>query len=124
MLAAPEDLSQALEVKAAHVEAIIKQARQMFDYVVLDVGRSIDAVSLQALDLATHVFPVLQLSLPQIRDAQAPARAVPLARLSAAEDPLGRQPLTRRTASSTLESLEQTLGVEGPHDDPEPLQAA
>ena len=39
VLAAPEDLSQALEVKAAHVEAIIKQARQMFDFVVLDVGR-------------------------------------------------------------------------------------
>ena len=70
VLAAPEDLSQALEVKAAHVEAIIKQARQVFDYVVLDVGRSMDTVSLKALDLATHVFPVLQLSLPQIRDAR------------------------------------------------------
>jgi pilus assembly protein CpaE len=56
VLAAPEDLSQALEVKAAHVEAIIKQARQVFDYVVLDVGRSMDTVSLKALDLATHVF--------------------------------------------------------------------
>ena len=70
VLAAPEDLSQALEVKAAHVEAIIKEARQVFDYVVLDVGRSMDTVSLKALDLATHVFPVLQLSLPQIRDAR------------------------------------------------------
>jgi len=70
VLAAPEDLSQALEVKAAHVEAIIKEARQVFDYVVLDVGRSIDTVSLKALDLATHVLPVLQLSLPQIRDAK------------------------------------------------------
>jgi len=70
VLAAPHDLSQALEVKAAHVEAIVKQARQMFDFVVLDVGRSIDAVSLQALDMATRIFPVLQLSLPQLRDAK------------------------------------------------------
>lgn len=70
VLAAPKELSQALEVKAAHVEAIIKQAQQMFDFVVLDVGRSIDAVSLKALDLATHIFPVLQLSLAQVRDGK------------------------------------------------------
>lgn len=70
VLPAPEELSQALEVKAQHVEAIIKQAREMFDFVVLDVGRSIDAVSLQGLDMARVIFPVLQLSLPQLRDAK------------------------------------------------------
>lgn len=70
VLAAPADLSRALEVKAGHVESIIRQARQMFDFVVLDVGRSIDAVSMQALDLSTTIFPVLQLSLPQMRDAK------------------------------------------------------
>ena len=70
VLAAPDELSQALEVKAAHVAAIIQLARQSFDFVVLDVGRSIDALSLQALDLATCIFPVVQLSLPQVRDAK------------------------------------------------------
>jgi pilus assembly protein CpaE len=70
VLSAPHDLSQALQVKAVQVEAIVKQARQMFDFVVLDVGRSIDAVTLQALDLATRIFPVVQLSLPQLRDAK------------------------------------------------------
>jgi pilus assembly protein CpaE len=70
VLPAPEELSQALEVKAQHVESIVKQAREMFDFVVLDVGRSIDAVSLQGLDMARVIFPVLQLSLPQLRDAK------------------------------------------------------
>ena len=70
VLAAPDELSQALEVKAAHVAAIIQLARQSFDFVVLDVGRSIDALSLQALDLAARIFPVVQLSLPQVRDAK------------------------------------------------------
>ena len=70
VLPAPDELTQALEVLPEHVEAIVKQAQQMFDFVVIDVGRSINAVSLRALDMATHVFPVLQLSLPNVRDAR------------------------------------------------------
>jgi pilus assembly protein CpaE len=70
VLPAPAELSQALEVKVAHVQAIIRQAREMYDFVVLDVGRSIDALSLTALDHADRIFPVVQLSLPQARDAK------------------------------------------------------
>jgi pilus assembly protein CpaE len=70
VLPAPEDAAQALEVKAEHVQAIVRQARQMFDHVVLDLGGRIDALSLPALDQAAHVFPVLQLYLPQLRDAR------------------------------------------------------
>jgi pilus assembly protein CpaE len=70
VLPAPADLTRALEVKAPHVEAIIKQARQCFDFVVVDVSRSIDAVSLKVLDMADQIFPVLQLTLPNIRDAK------------------------------------------------------
>jgi pilus assembly protein CpaE len=70
VLPAPEELSQALEVKAEHVEAIVKQARQMFDFVVLDVGRAIDAMSLHGLDMSRLIFPVMQQSLPQLRDAK------------------------------------------------------
>lgn len=70
VLPAPEELSQALDVKAQHVEAIVRQAQQMFDFVVLDVGRAINVVSLQGMDMARLVFPVLQLTLPQLRDAK------------------------------------------------------
>jgi len=112
VLAAPHELSQALEVKAAHVEAIVKQARQMFDFVVLDVGRSIDAVSLQALDMATKIFPVLQLSLPQLRDAK---RLHGLFR--SLEYPAQKvQWIVNRyhkVGDITLEALEQRLGVRG-----------
>jgi len=112
VLAAPHELSQALEVKAAHVEAIVKQARQMFDFVVLDVGRSIDAVSLQALDMATKIFPVLQLSLPQLRDAK---RLHGLFR--SLEYPAQKvQWIVNRyhkVGDITLEALEHGLGVRG-----------
>jgi len=110
VLPAPEELSQALEVKAAHVEAIIKQARQMFDFVVLDVGRSVDVLSLQALDMATAIFPIVQLSLPQVRDAK---RLRGLFR--SLEYPAQKiHWLINRYHKGddiTLESLEQTLGT-------------
>lgn len=70
VLPAPSDLSSALDVKAEHIEAITRQARQLFDFVVLDVSRSIDAVTLKALDLADQIFPVMQLTLPNVRDAK------------------------------------------------------
>jgi pilus assembly protein CpaE len=38
--------------------------------VLLDVGRQIDAVSLRALDITDTIYPVLQLALPDIRDAR------------------------------------------------------
>ncbi len=110
VLAAPEDLSQALEVKAAHVEAIIKEARQVFDYVVLDVGRSMDTVSLKALDLATQVFPVLQLSLPQIRDARR-LRALFRSLEYAPEKIHWIVNRHQKGGEIDLESMEQTLGV-------------
>jgi pilus assembly protein CpaE len=112
VLTAPHELSQALEVKAMHVEAIVKQARQMFDFVVLDVGRSIDAVSLQALDMATKIFPVLQLSLPQLRDAK---RLHGLFR--SLEYPAQKVHWIvnryQKVGDITLEALEQGLGVRG-----------
>ncbi len=37
---------------------------------LLDVGRQIDAVSLRALDVTDVIYPVLQLALPDIRDAR------------------------------------------------------
>jgi pilus assembly protein CpaE len=70
VLPGPKDLTQALEVQAEQVDAIIKQARQMFDFVVIDIGRAINAVSLRALDAAEYIFPVLQQSVPNVRDAR------------------------------------------------------
>jgi pilus assembly protein CpaE len=70
VLAAPEDPAHAADVTPAHVESIVHMAQGMFDFVVIDAGRSLSAVSLQALDLADRVFAVLQLTLPFIRDGK------------------------------------------------------
>ena len=70
VLAAPDDPAQAADVLPEHVHQIIQLAREMFDFVIIDTGRSLSAVTLQALDLADRVYAVLQLTLPFIRDGK------------------------------------------------------
>ena len=70
VLAAPEDPVHALDVKPEHIDVLIRLARSHYDYVILDVGRALDAVSVRALDKADTIFPVIQLTLPFIRDGK------------------------------------------------------
>ena len=70
VLAAADDPGQTREAKPEHIDTVLRVARQHYDYVLLDVGRQIDAVSLRALDVTDTIYPVLQLALPDIRDAR------------------------------------------------------
>jgi pilus assembly protein CpaE len=70
VLAAADDPSQAVDMKPEHMDIILRVARQHYDFIVLDVGRQIDALSLRALDSADTIYPVLQLALPDIRDGR------------------------------------------------------
>lgn len=69
VLAAPEDPGQAMEVKPEHVDVLLNLAVNNYDFVIVDVGRVLDAVTIKALDRANCVLPVMQLTLPFIRDA-------------------------------------------------------
>ncbi len=70
VLAAPEDPAHANDVKPEHISQLLQLARQHYDFVLLDIGRSLDAVSVRALDQADMIFPILQLTLPYIRDGK------------------------------------------------------
>jgi pilus assembly protein CpaE len=70
VLAAPDDPEQATEVKPKHVEALLNLAKTQYDYVVLDIGRALNATTVMALDHADMIFMVLQETLPFIRDAK------------------------------------------------------
>jgi pilus assembly protein CpaE len=67
ILAAPADPSQALEIKPEHVEAILNLAVTQYDFVLLDLGRTLDTLTVKALDRAYRIFPVLQAGVPFIR---------------------------------------------------------
>jgi pilus assembly protein CpaE len=70
VLAAADDPHQAPNLKPEQMDAILRVARQHYDFILLDVGRQIDAISLRALDNADTIYPILQLALPDIRDGR------------------------------------------------------
>lgn len=70
VLAAPEDPAHGMEVKPEHIDTLLKLARNQYDFIVLDVGRNLDAQTIKALDHADLIFPVLQITLPFIRDGK------------------------------------------------------
>jgi pilus assembly protein CpaE len=70
VLAAPEEPDQALHIKPEHIDALMWVAASHYDFVIVDAGRSVDDVTLRAMDHAEAIFPVLQLTLPFVRDAK------------------------------------------------------
>lgn len=70
VLAAPDDPVHAGDVKPEHIDTLLRLARRHYDFVILDVGRSLDPVSVRALDQADTIYPVLQTTLPYIRDGK------------------------------------------------------
>ncbi len=70
VLAAAEDAGRAADVEPGHIDTLLRLARRQYDYVVLDLGRQLDAVAIRALDNAEQIFAVLQLALPAIRDTR------------------------------------------------------
>ena len=70
ILAAAENPDSAVDIKPEHLETIIRMARNNYDYIILDVGRQIDALTVKGLDLSDTIYAVMQLVMPYIRDAR------------------------------------------------------
>lgn len=70
VLAAPETPEGAMDVTPEAVERVVSILRTRFDFVVLDMGRTLDAAAVRALDQAESLFVTLQLTLPFLHDAK------------------------------------------------------
>jgi len=70
ILGAPDDPGQSLQVKPEHLDAILNLAVNQYDYVILDLNKTLDDLGIKALDRAHKVFMVLQAMLPHIRNAK------------------------------------------------------
>lgn len=114
ILPAPEDPGQAMEVRPEHVEALLDLAVGMFDIIVLDIGRSLDAVTIKALDKADRIFPVMQMTLPFIRDAH---RLLTVFRSLGYPQEKIEIIVNRyeRGGEITLDDVQKSLGCERPH---------
>ncbi|MCL4746886.1 MAG: AAA family ATPase [Burkholderiaceae bacterium] len=70
LLAAPDSPESAIDVSPEAIERIITVASGNYDFVVLDMGRILEAVGVRALDLADEIYIVVQPTLPFIHDAK------------------------------------------------------
>lgn len=70
LLPAPDTPEGSMDVTPDAVDRIVALARTRFDFVVLDMGRILDAASLRALDKAESLYITLQLTLPFLHDAK------------------------------------------------------
>lgn len=117
VLASPDDPEKALQVKPDHIARILKVAIQSYDFVVLDVSRAMDAVSVAALDSADLIFPILQQDLSYLRYAS---------RLLKVFNSLGYggdriRPILNRTRKGEqigVEEVEKSLGIKVWHHVP------
>jgi pilus assembly protein CpaE len=69
-LAAADNPASVSDVRPEHLESIVRIAKNYYDFIIIDLGRQIDALTVKAMDLSDDVYPVVQLILPYIRDAK------------------------------------------------------
>jgi len=70
ILPAPEDPEQALRVRPESIDPLLEVAGSAYDVVIVDAGRTLDDVTVRAMDRSDAVYAVLQLNLPFLRDAK------------------------------------------------------
>jgi pilus assembly protein CpaE len=68
VLAAPDRYSP-LDLHEASIEKLVSVIRQDFDYVIVDAGAGMGTVGRALLNAAATVYLVLQVSLPELRNA-------------------------------------------------------
>jgi len=110
VLAAPHAVEQALEIAPAQVDALLAQAASQYDFVLVDLARNLDPITVRALDRAWRIYGVMQAALPDLRHA---------ARLVETFRSLGYPPdrleilLNRyeKSAEIGLEQIQRTLGL-------------
>ena len=70
LLAAPDSIESFEEVGVEAFERILAMARSRFRFVILDVGRSLDPVTVRGLDRADRILLIAQPSLPYLHAAR------------------------------------------------------
>ena len=70
VLPAPESFEQAGQVSAESIRPLLQVATAEYDVVLVDAGRTLEPVTLRALDQADLVYAVLELDVPSLHDAK------------------------------------------------------
>ena len=70
LLAASDNPDPAQEIRPENFDSVLQLARRHFEFIVIDMGRQVNALSIRALDSSDLIYPVLQQSLPYLRNAR------------------------------------------------------
>ncbi len=70
LLRAPQTPEQSVGITPDQVDNILTVASMHFDYVFVDLERTLDPLSLRAMDRSDYIFPVMQTVLPYVRGTQ------------------------------------------------------
>lgn len=118
LLAAPQDIETALSITAKQLEKVLQLARQKHEVVVLDMHRAMDAVTIQALDMADVLYLVMDNTMPAVRDAK---RQVKLFRTLGYADSKLRVLVNRYDSHGfvDLKSIEEAVGLPVVHTLPQ-----
>lgn len=110
LLAAPNDLETAMTIGAPDIEKVLNLARSLHDHVVVDLPRTLNALTLKVLDMADVVYIVMQSQTPDVRDAQ---RLVSTLRSLGFSDNKFRLLVNRYKPAGwvSLEELEKVVGL-------------
>ena len=67
LLQAPESPEKAAGIQPQHIDNLLTVAIQDYDFVIVDLPLTLDALSMKALDRSDRVFPVMQPMVPYVR---------------------------------------------------------
>jgi pilus assembly protein CpaE len=117
LLPAPDTPERAIDVKTETVERLFTLARTRYDYILVDVGRVLDKVTVRALDEVDAVHIVIQSTLPYLHNAK---RMIGVLSGLGYERQKIRLLINRYSKSDeiTLAEIEKTLGMSVDHQVP------
>lgn len=70
LLAAADNPDPGKEIRVDDFENVLQLARRHFDFIVIDMGRQLHSLSIRALDSSDLIYPVIQQSLPYLRNGR------------------------------------------------------
>lgn len=95
-------------IRPEQIDAILHLARQEYDFVFIDLGRQINGIVIHALDQSDHIFPIIQQSLPYLRNG---LRLLGLFKMLGYRKEKIRVIVNRHEANTiTVDAIERSLG--------------
>jgi len=109
VLQASDTLELGLDIRPDHIDLLLNLASNTYEFIIINLGRTFDKVSVRAIDRSDSVYATVQQTIPFLRDAK---RVLGTLAALGCDSQKTRLIVNRYEHSSemTLEDVERTLG--------------